>query len=702
MKQSHGVTDNEVLMGDDTTIVTKTDLRGIITYANRDFIRISGFSEEELLGKNHNIVRHPDMPPAAFADLWATVKQGKPWNGIVKNRCKNGDYYWVNAYVAPIEERNAIVGYTSMRTKPTREQVDAASRLYRDLNSGKADFSLKYGKPVSNRLTHKLNPIRWMNSLSTVSQLGLLLSGMLLGFIGIALMGQLVLGKTRVNGPVYADIIQGKDLVADVLPPPEYLIESYLTTLEMAHAPNADLPALAAKFRTLRKEYETRHRYWGDNLAAGELRKRMVEDSYKPAAAFLELGERSYIPALLDGRHDEALALLPTLKAHYAEHRKAIDEVVAMANESNAATERAAQALIEFNNLVLYTVSLGLVAFIAALGAIIMRNLRRSGDPRDVSEIIHHIAAGNLAIRIDVAENDNSILATVKSLQLHLRRMVSQIRDNAEAVAENSERLASVAKALTTAAQEQNESAASMAATTEQVTISIGHVVGNASEAHGISSQSSATCEQGVTVIYNAVNSMEQIAGTVRTTAQTMLQLGKQSEEISTVVQVIQEIADQTNLLALNAAIEAARAGEQGRGFAVVADEVRKLAERTSKATQDIHHMISSIQDGMRNAAADMDSGMGQVDEGVALASEAGDAINRIRESALRVAEVVSGISAAIAEQKSASENIARHVERMAAMSSENSTHAQRSYQDADSLQSTAAALQNTVSRFVV
>ncbi len=119
-------------------IVSKTDPKGIVTYVNQTFIDISGFDRDELVGKSHNLVRHPDMPPEAFADLWDTVKQDQPWRGIVKNRCKNGDFYWVEAYVTPIKENGRTVGYMSVRSAPDAGQVAAAEKLYREVKAGTA------------------------------------------------------------------------------------------------------------------------------------------------------------------------------------------------------------------------------------------------------------------------------------------------------------------------------------------------------------------------------------------------------------------------------------------------------------------------------------------------------------------------------------------------------------------------------------
>ena len=136
MKINMPVTQRELKLKDTTQIVSKTDAKGKLTFINADFVEISGFTEDELIGENHNIVRHPDMPPEAFADLWATVKTGKPWIGIVKNRCKNGDHYWVEAIVSPVIENGQDAGYISVRKKASREQIDGAMRYHYVIKNG--------------------------------------------------------------------------------------------------------------------------------------------------------------------------------------------------------------------------------------------------------------------------------------------------------------------------------------------------------------------------------------------------------------------------------------------------------------------------------------------------------------------------------------------------------------------------------------
>jgi aerotaxis receptor len=156
MKQNLPVTDNEKTFPDHVKLISTTDTRGIITHCNDAFVQISGYSEDELLGTSHNIVRHPDMPPAAFEILWEHIKAGKTWMGLVKNRCKNGDFYWVNAYVTPITKDGQIIGYESVRVVPKREDVKRAEGIYSKINKGKS---------ISNPLSGYAFPIMLLVSL---------------------------------------------------------------------------------------------------------------------------------------------------------------------------------------------------------------------------------------------------------------------------------------------------------------------------------------------------------------------------------------------------------------------------------------------------------------------------------------------------------------------------------------------------------
>ena len=145
MRNNQPVSDQEHVLPADATLVSVTDLKGRIVYGNPTFITVSGYVREELMGQPHNIIRHPDVPAEAFRDLWATLEAGKPWRGIVKNRRKNGDHYWVEANAIPILRDDRTVGYLSVRTVPTREQIGAAQALYDRMNAEQAQGRLTLG-----------------------------------------------------------------------------------------------------------------------------------------------------------------------------------------------------------------------------------------------------------------------------------------------------------------------------------------------------------------------------------------------------------------------------------------------------------------------------------------------------------------------------------------------------------------------------
>ena len=191
MRSNLPISNIEYVLTDSETVVSKTDLKGNITYVNADFLRISGFAAEELLGAPQNIVRHPHMPPEAFKDLWRTIQSGKAWTGLVKNRCKNGDYYWVEAHAAPIFVNGQITGYTSIRVKPSRAKVEAAERAYRAIREGNSKLTIREGVVVKHAWLDKFNLLQKL----TIKAKILLSFGFLISVFGIILLGLLADSK---------------------------------------------------------------------------------------------------------------------------------------------------------------------------------------------------------------------------------------------------------------------------------------------------------------------------------------------------------------------------------------------------------------------------------------------------------------------------------------------------------------------------
>jgi methyl-accepting chemotaxis protein len=341
--------------------------------------------------------------------------------------------------------------------------------------------------------------------------------------------------------------------------------------------------------------------------------------------------------------------------------------------------------------------------FIAVSLVLVARGVVRAigGDPLEASAIARRIADGDLTTDVVCAPGDtNSVLAGMNTMQQTLRKMIADIVDGAAQLSSASDQLLHASEEVAKRSQQQSESASSMAAAVEEMTVSIDQVSENAHEARNMSEQAGDQASKGTQIIQGAAAEMNKIAEAVQASSTVIEELEVQSAQITSIVNTIREIADQTNLLALNAAIEAARAGEQGRGFAVVADEVRKLAERTSRSTTEITSMVEKIQKGTRNAVSSMDAGVTQANKGVELAGQAGSSINEIRDGALRVVQVVNSISDSIREQGTVSNDIAKSIEHIARMSEESAGAVKDTASAARHLQQLSSALHGSVRRF--
>jgi len=359
----------------------------------------------------------------------------------------------------------------------------------------------------------------------------------------------------------------------------------------------------------------------------------------------------------------------------------------------------------KFREAALKFLAWGLVigGFIAISLTLLSRNILRTlgGDPTYATQITRQIAAGDLTTPVNCEPGDNSsLLAGIKDMQTTLGTMIGGIVQDAQQVSTAADQLLRASEEVADRARQQSDAASAMAASVEEMAVSISQVTDNAREAHGLSQDAGQLSEEGTSIIHNAATEMRKISDAVQASSTTIEELGRQSDQITSIVNTIKEIADQTNLLALNAAIEAARAGEQGRGFAVVADEVRKLAERTSLSTTEIAGMVNKIQAGTRNAVASMEAGVAQVATGVDLAGKAGESITRIREGSNRVSDVVNDITNAIREQGAASNQIAHNIEQIAQMSEESAAAVSHTASAARHLQTLSHSLHDAVSRF--
>ncbi|WP_310492223.1 methyl-accepting chemotaxis protein [Dechloromonas sp.] len=528
MKNNQPVFDREYVIRPECSIISRTDEKGIITYVNDDFVEASGYCREELIGQPHNIVRHPDLPPEAFRDMWATLERGKPWGGIVKNRRKDGSFYWVKAMATPL----ASGGYMSVRTTASAAEIRAASVLYEQM---------------------RRDP-------------------------------RLLLEQGCVRGGFFKRL-----------------------------------------FRRV-NDIDLSKRLWLSTLASIFI---------VCLSLWLGLQVVAAVPAT---------ALSPELAARIAGLH---------------------QAMLVIGGLTLLAWP--------PVAWLIIREFNR--PIQAAIDAARRMAAMDLSQAVPAHGDDEvgQLLAQLAIMRNHFQEMAAMLRQSTTKLDTMARRLAESSQASASAASDQAEVATNMAASVEELSVSIDHVTEFSGEADMLSRASGSASREGGGVIQRAADEMSHIAETVNGSAATIRQLESYSVEISTIVNVIKEIADQTNLLALNAAIEAARAGEQGRGFAVVADEVRKLAERTASSTKQIAGMIEKVQASSRHAVAEMENSVQQVESGVDLARQAEQSIGTIQVSSTQVAEAVNEISLAIKEQSAAAREIAQNVERVARMTEQGS-----------------------------
>lgn len=391
-----------------------------------------------------------------------------------------------------------------------------------------------------------------------------------------------------------------------------------------------------------------------------------------------------------------------TSRAYMADMRTLMDEFIAVEDRLRLERDEAMTATLGSVGLLLL---LG-PAIASVLAVLIVLWLARDmqGRFRTLLDMAHAIGDGDFSRPIDASGSDEvaEVMAEFDRMRKTLATTLATIRGGSERLVGAGGKLGDTVRYLGRSSDEQNEFSSRMAATTEELTVSISEVTRSAEEARDISSSSESMSREGSEIILGSVSSMRAISERVQHAAGRINQLSRQSDEISSIISVIDSVSEQTNLLALNAAIEAARAGEHGRGFAVVADEVRGLAQRAAESTQEISRMINEVQSGIQSAVTEMESTVEQVGRGVEEANRAGDAIREIEAGAHRVLGVVDHISNALRQQSEASDDVARSVEKIASLSSEGASQVHEVRRVLDEVRALSDELEAEIGKFVL
>ena len=430
--------------------------------------------------------------------------------------------------------------------------------------------------------------------------------------------------------------------------------------------------------------------------------KKIYDDYVQKRTAYLNQSH-NFRSLILAGKDKEAVALMDSSLKLFTDaadeiavdvefQKKQSDEAVSNSEKTRSSGRFWILCVLGASGLV----SLSLAFWIARLIA---------QPVQEVVDVAKRIAAGDLTsadIANRSADEIGELAAAINAMKNSLRDTIASVSTGAERIAAASEEFSATAAEQAQGAETQKDQTHQVAAAMQEMSSTVQQVSENSSRAADASRKAADAAREGGTIVEDTLGKMRAIANSVEETAQKVRELGKSSAQIGQIIGVIDDIADQTNLLALNAAIEAARAGEQGRGFAVVADEVRKLAERTSKATKEITQMIQSIQTETQSAVVAMQAGTQQVELGVKSTAQAGTSLKEIIKTSEQVGDMVVQIAAAAKEQASATEEINANIEQISKITQESANGATEGARAVHELSNLATDLQSLVGRFQV
>ncbi|MFP3342565.1 methyl-accepting chemotaxis protein [Halomonas sp. SIMBA_159] len=670
MRNNQPVTQREVELKQDDFLVSRTDLKGRITYANPAFIEISGYQYEELIGAPHNLIRHPDMPPPAFENLWKTVQSGDTWRGLVKNRCKNGDHYWVDASVTPIVESDQVIGYTSVRVQATREAIAQAEQRYAEMREGRNKrLYLDKGRVRQKGVWQRLKRTRLDTIRAKLIGMVVVAGGLLIASGGLGLYGLNVAGDRlgELNNDGLRDVIRLQQIDQTIAQTRQSMIEPERMELisqrfEMGEAVAESAAGIAEVWEAF---YSREVNATPLATSFDEQLQAFLANGMNQAANVLQ-AEETYqaftgLDSVINVMNEDGRALSAMVNQLIAQKQEAAETMAADAEQGQTAMLSAQAVMLGIGLLLLILIS------VLTLRSIIY-------PLKHASRFTLQIAGGNLAARVPAKRRDEigQLMDSLDTMRKSLSSIISDVKHGIEVVTPAAKDIASGNEALSSRTEQQAASLQQTASSMEEMTTTVRQNSDNAQEARRLADNNATRVTQTGELMTQLVANMQRIT--------------QSSQKMTDIINVIDSIAFQTNILALNASVEAARAGEHGRGFAVVAEEVRKLAGRSAGASQEIRSLI--------------DQSSQEVNAGAGLVEKAEAAISDVAEAARSVTHIMHDISAASEEQSSGIAEVNQAVAEMDQATQQNALRVQETAQAAMALEQQASLLALSVEAF--
>lgn len=698
---------NEILMSDGCLLVVKTDLNGKITYCNDEFVRISGFSRSELLGRNHSEVRHPDIPSELFEDLSKTVAKGYPWKGMIKSRCKHGGYFWSEANITAIFKNGRSYEYMIVQYAPSRQQIHEASEMYRAVNSGQR------------RITSRSKYAAWVtmfNSIPFWKQLVTLLVVLTLPSFGLFALLVAEQHYTASAGlSVFILILgaMGLGLVVRVKRVLEQITHALyrLTDGEFRNSIALDVNGDLGDLLRALQGMQVRLNFDLDDARTQALIANRIKQGLDNVETNVILTDADYniiylndsVIRMFRNAEDDIRQQLPNFDVNAllganidifhkdsSHQRKVLDQLEGtlkstlhigghymniIANPVKGNNGERIGTVVEWQDRthelqieaeiekIVDAVKQGDLAgrlqqegkdgFFATLSEKI-NELADTIDSVviDMQRVVAGMAAGDLSVKITNGYEGNfaAIKADINSTQDKLAEVFGQIRQAAKFIEGSSREIASGNNNLSQRADQQASSLQQTAASMEQLTSTVQNNADNAQQANQVASIAEELAGKGGDVVSRAISAMNEI--------------NTSSSKIAEIIGVIDEIAFQTNLLALNASVEAARAGEQGRGFSVVATEVRNLAQRSATAAKETKELIQTSVEKVR--------------VGTDLVNQSGETLSEIVDGVKKVGNFIAEIAAASQQQSSGIQQVSCAVSQMDELTQQNAALAEK------------------------